>query len=112
MTFRILLMLAFCQLTACAAGPRPTLVQAAIDIQPIKVPPSANSTRPPPSLPQPQTGAMPDLEANHRQVAEAFHQLAAQLCSLLKYLEIEHRECLPYLQEPGGPDAPASGDRR
>lgn len=97
MTRRTLSMLACCLLTACAAGPQQTLVQQAPQIPEIKVPPSANMTRPPPVLPQPQSGAMRDLETDHQAVAEAFHQVATQLCRLLQHLEIEHHECLPYL---------------
>jgi hypothetical protein len=44
-------------------------------------------------------------------VAQAFHQLAAQVCGLLKHMEIEHRECLPYLQEPDGSYARPGGHR-
>lgn len=99
MTHRILLTSVFCLLTACSAGTPPTLVQQAPRVDPIKVDPPANTTQPPQVLPQPKSGSLPDLESNHRQVALAYHQLAGQLCSLLKYLEIEHRECLPYLPE-------------
>ncbi len=98
------LTLACSLLAACASGSQPTLVPAPL-IQPIKVPPPASLTQPPQPLPQPTSGSMPDLELNHRQVAQAFHQLAAQLCALLQHMEIEHRECLPYLREPTGSDA-------
>jgi hypothetical protein len=100
-----LLMLVCCLLSACASGPQPTLVQQAPQIQPIKVPPPASLTQPPQPLPQPTSGLLPDLELNHRQVTQAYHQLAAQLCALLLTLEIEHRECLPYLPKPAGSDA-------
>lgn len=101
----LLLTLACSLLSACASGPQPTLVQIAPQVQPIKVPPPPNLTRAPQSLPPPASGLMPDLERNHREVAQAFHQLAAQLCGLLQTMEIEHRECLPYLQEPEPADA-------
>lgn len=95
---RTLLISVCCLLTACAAGPQQTLVQQAPQIPEIKVSPTVNLTRPPQTLPQPQSGEMRDLEANHRLVAEAFHKMAAQLCSLLQHLEIEHHECLSYLR--------------
>ena len=98
---RTLLISACCLLTACAAGPTQTLVQQAPQIPEIKVSASANLTRPPPPLPPPQSGEMRELETNHRLVAEAFHQVAAQLCSLLQHMGVEHRECLPYLQAKG-----------
>lgn len=98
MTRRIPLMLACCLLTACAAGPQQTLVQQAPQIPQTQVPPPANLLRPPPILPRPQSGAMRHLESDHMTVAESFHQVVAQLCGLLKHMEIEHRECLPYLR--------------
>ncbi len=106
-----LLISAFCLLIVSACGSPPTMVP----VQPppsIKVPPPPNITAPPDLLPQPTTGQLPDLEQNHREVAKAYHQLAARLCSLLQYLEIEHRECLPYLQEPGGSNAKPHRDPR
>lgn len=105
MHLHILPTLALCLLSACASGPQPTLVQPAPLIQPIKVSPPASLTQPPQPLTQPASGLLPDLERNHREVAQAYHQLAARLCSLLKHLEIEHRECLPYLSEPAGSNA-------
>lgn len=106
------LTLASCLLIGCASGPPPTQVLPAPQIPPIKVKPQASLTQPPQPLPNPTSGAMPDLEANHREVAKAYHQLAARLCSLLRNLEIEHRECLPYLSEPARSDAqPRAGDR-
>lgn len=112
MLHRILLTLAFCLLIGCASGPPPTQVQSAPVIPPIKVKPQASLTQPPQPLPNPTSGAMPDLEANHREVAQAYHQLATRLCGLLRHLEIEHRECLPYLSDPAGPNAqPRAGVR-
>lgn len=107
-----ILMLACCLLSACASGQQPMLVQAAPQIQPIKVPPQASLTTPPQTLPQPTSGHPLDLELNHRQVALAYHQLAARYCALLLTLEIEHRECLPYLRDPDGKHAEPSRDRR
>lgn len=87
MTRLLLLMLASCLLIACAAGPTP------MPAQPLKVPPPPNLTAPPAPLPPPASGRMPDLEANHRQVARAYHQLASQLCGLLAFLEAEPDDC-------------------
>lgn len=80
-------LLACSLLTACAAGPRP------MPAAPIKVPPPPNLTTPPPPLPPPASGRMADLEANHRQVARSYHQLASQLCRLLALLEADPPEC-------------------
>ena len=55
---------------------------------PIPVPPPASLTTPPPPLPPPLSGRMRDLEANHRQVAQAYHLLASQMCSLLTFLMV------------------------
>jgi hypothetical protein len=99
----LLLIVASCLMSACASGKPPTLVQSAPQIPPIKVAPPASLTPPPQPLSQPSSGQMPDLETNHRLVAQTYHQLAARYCSLLRYLEIEHRECLPYLQPTAGP---------
>lgn len=87
MTRLTLLMLACCLLIGCAAGP------TRMPASEIKVPPSPNLTAPPPPLPPPASGRVPDLEANHRQVARAYHQLASQLCRLLAFLEVEPTEC-------------------
>lgn len=104
----ILLILASCLLIGCASGPQPTLVHTVPLPAPIKVPPQASLTQPPQALPPPTSGLVPDLELNHRQVAQAYHQLAARFCGLLLHLEIEHRECLPYLQERSA-DQPGAG---
>lgn len=48
---------------------------------------------PPRPLPMPRSGAMRDLEQNHREVARAFHQLASQLCGLLAWLEVPRDGC-------------------
>lgn len=95
MTRLPLLMLASCLLTACAVGPMRT---PAPDI---KVPPPPNLTAPPAPLPPPASGRVPDLEANHRQVALAYHQLASQLCRLLEFLEQAPTECQAWRQAPG-----------
>ena len=59
-------------------------------VQLIPVPPPASLTTPPPPLPPPVSGQMRDLEANHRQVAQAYHLLASQMCSLLTFLKVHH----------------------
>lgn len=82
-----LLTLACCLLTGCASGVRPTVDE------PIKTAPPPNLTAPPQPLPQPESGQMRDLEANHTQVAKAYHLLASQMCQLLGYLQINHPEC-------------------
>jgi len=65
----------------------PTVVMQAPQIPPIKVPPPPNLLTPPQALPPPASGRVPDLEANHRQVAQAYHQMASQLCQLLAFIE-------------------------
>lgn len=87
-----LLMLVCCLLSGCAHGPMPT------PPAPIEIPPPANLTSPPQQLPQPSSGQMRDLEANHLQVAEAYHQLAAKYCGLLAFLEINHDACRFWLE--------------
>lgn len=80
-----------CLMSACAFGTPP------MRVEPIRVPPPANLTMPPEPLPPPASGAMRDLEANHRQVARQYHQLASQTCLLLLYLEINHDACSRYV---------------
>lgn len=87
MTRLLMLTLACCLLTACAAGPMPTPAPE------LKVPPPPNLLAPPAPLPPPASGRVPDLEANHQQVARAYHQLASQLCRLLEFLEASPSEC-------------------
>lgn len=82
MTFRTLLTIACCLLTACAAGPPQTPVPL------INVPPPPNLLVPPLPLPAPASGRLRDLEANHLQVARQYHQLASQMCQLLLYLQV------------------------
>lgn len=81
-----------CLLAACASGSQPTLVQ------PIAVPPPANLTAPPPALPPPPSGQMQALEANHRAVAQAYHQLASQMCGLLTFLQLDTQGCAPWMK--------------
>lgn len=76
--------LAICLLSACASGVQPT--PPALEQLPA-IRPQASLLQAPQSLPQPANGSLPELEANHRQVAKAYHLLAAQLCSLLAFLE-------------------------
>ena len=94
-------MAALCLLSACAGGPQPT--PAGLTIEPIRVPPPANLTQPPPLLPAPASGQMRDLEANHRQVAQAYHQLASQMCGLLSWLQIDHEQCRRWAGVPTSP---------
>lgn len=98
MTRLPLLMLVSCLLSACAAGPQP------MPASPIKVPPPPSLTAPPAPLPPPRSGLIPDLEANHQQVARAYHQLASQLCRLLEFLEAAPPECQKFqAQRPDHP---------
>jgi len=78
---------ACCLLSACAAGIPP------ISAEPIPVPPPANLTVVPPPLPLAKSGQVPDLERNHQAVAKAYHQLAAQMCGLLAFLEVDTKGC-------------------
>ena len=87
-----LLIAASCLLSACASGPPPMLAR------PIPVPPPPNVTAPPQPLPPPASGRMADLEANHREVARLYHQLASQTCRLLQYLQITPDECKPFMR--------------
>jgi hypothetical protein len=78
-------LLACCLLIACASGPQPT--PEPVLIYPITVPPPASLLVAPQVLLPPASGRMADLESNHRAVARAYHQLAAQLCALLTYIK-------------------------
>lgn len=93
------LLIACCLLTACASGPPP--MQAPVVVQALqvpKLPPPVNLLIPPAALPAPASGRMTDLDANHRQVAHAYHLLAAQVCALLMWLEEPTgMPCEPYL---------------
>ena len=79
-----LTMAAVCLLLGCAAGPPPT--PASELSQPLKVQPNASLLTPPPPLPPPRSGQLKDLEANHREVARRYHQVASQLCQLIDYV--------------------------
>ena len=75
---------------------------------PIQVPPPANLTAPPRPLPAPVSGRLQDLETNHRQVAQAYHQLASQMCRLLAFLELPREtECRPFTPDAVASAAPA-----
>ena len=79
---------ACCLMSACASGVRPTpewMPQPALTLP--KVMPQELALLPPRPLPQPANGEMLQLERNHRQVAKMYHELAAQVCSLLLFLE-------------------------
>lgn len=88
---RLLLSIAMCcLLSACAFGVPPT------PDEPIRVPPPANLIAAPQPLQQPRSGRIQDLEANHREVAKAYHQLASQMCGLLAFLQIKNEGCEPW----------------
>lgn len=81
-------------LLACAAGPQPMPDPGVT--QPLPVKPEASLLLPPRRLPgPPRSGKPEDLEANHRQVARVYHQLASQLCGLLIYLQAPTDGCPP-----------------
>ena len=88
-------LLAICLLSACASGLQPMPDAAAL--QPIQVRPQANLTQAPAQLPAPKSGSMRDLEANQRQVARQYHQLASQHCLLLAFLQAAPDGCAPWL---------------
>lgn len=98
-------LLAAWMLTACAAGVQP-MPDPGLS-QPVKVPPPANTTTVPQALPQPRSGSLKDLEANHREVARLYHQLVSQVCQLLQYLG-EPTDGCPGLDNSndGTPDGP------
>lgn len=88
---RLLLPIAMCCLmSACASGVTPT------PADPIEVKPEASLTAVPSALPQPPSGRIQDLEANHREVAKAYHQLASQMCRLLAFLQLPTEGCEPW----------------
>jgi hypothetical protein len=82
-----LLIAVCCLLSGCASGIGLTAAE------PIKLLPPPNLTAPPRALPPAASGKVADLEANHLQVTQAYHQLSAQMCGLLKYLEINQKAC-------------------
>jgi hypothetical protein len=89
---RLLLTIAMCSLmTACGSG-----VLRTPDPDVIEVKPQANLTAVPKVLPQPPSGQIADLEANHREVAKAYHDLASQMCRLLAFLQLPTEGCEPW----------------
>ena len=78
----ILPMLACCLLSGCASGPTPTPALPAGLPPALVVPPPPDLLQPPRPLPPPASGRMRDLEINHLQVAQAWHDLAQRLCRL------------------------------
>ncbi len=48
-------------------------------------------------LPQPASGRMPDLEANHRDVARLYYGLAARFCGVLAAIDSMPSGCAPFL---------------
>lgn len=95
-----LLMAACCLLSACASGPTPMPAVAAP--RRLEVQPPPNLTQPPATLPPPASGRMRDLEANHLQVAQTYHDLAIRYCRLLLFLQQWHAAdgCRPWLTDP------------
>lgn len=77
-------------MAACNAGVQPTP-------DPLRVPPPPNLTRAPDTLPQPASGRMPYLEANHRDVARLYFGLAAWFCGVLIAIDAMPTGCAPYL---------------
>jgi hypothetical protein len=88
---RLLMMLAASVLMGCAAGPQP-MPDLSVT-KPVPVPPPPNLLTPPPTLPPPRSGQLTELEANHREVARLYHQLASQMCQLLQYLQAPTEGC-------------------
>jgi hypothetical protein len=89
--------LACCLTLGCAGGMLP---MPDASIQPVKVDPPANLTQAPQALPPLTSGEGPQLEANHRAVAKAYHLLAKQMCNLLEFLEVNRDDCKPWRNAP------------
>ena len=81
----LMLLSAALALSACASGKRQMPEPEVIVAQAVPAPVSL--TVKPAPLPQPQSGQLPELEANHREVARAYHQLASRYCQLLAFLQ-------------------------
>ena len=88
--------LACCLLSACASGRQPTAAMPVVQPQ-IAVPPPSSLLAAPQPLPQPTIGQMPTLERNHLETARMYHQLAAQHCGLLQWLQAAPAGCSPWL---------------
>lgn len=95
-----LLTLVCCLLIGCASGVMPT------PEPPLKLLPPPNLTTAPLVLPQPASGQVPDLEANHLAVTRAYHLLASQMCQLLSYLQASPNECHPWMKSTTSKPAP------
>ncbi len=80
-----------CLMSACASGPPP------MPARPLAVPPPANTTVAPQPLPPPRSGRVPDLEANHLEVARRYHQLTSRHCRLLQHLQLMPAGCRRFL---------------
>lgn len=80
-----------CLMTGCGSGVLRMPAPEAIEVSP-----QANLITPPRPLPQPRSGEVAELEANHRQVAKAFHDLASQMCRLLAHLQLPTEGCEPW----------------
>ena len=81
----LLLLSAALALSACAFGKKPMQEPEVVLAQAVPAPSSL--TLKPAVLPQPKSGQLPELEANHREVAKAYHQLAIRYCQLLAFLQ-------------------------
>ncbi|MCA8478221.1 hypothetical protein LGN35_09775 [Burkholderia multivorans] len=90
MTRLHLLTIVCCLMSACSAGVPPTP-------DPLRVPPPPNLMRAPDVLPQPASGRMPDLEANHRDTVRLYYGLAARFCGVLMAIDAMPTGCAPYL---------------
>lgn len=84
--------LACCLMLASCAGKPPMLPALPMPTLPERVLPPPNLTTPPEALPQPTSGAMRELESNHRAVAQTYHLLAARYCQLLAFVQVPCKE--------------------
>lgn len=78
---RILLpLLAALTISACAGGTMPTE-------GPLLIPPAHLTALPPETLPQPASGHLDDLEANHIETAGIYHRARERYKALVEWLE-------------------------
>lgn len=67
-------------LTACAAGVQPTTA-------PLLIPPAHLTEPAPETLPEPASGHLDDLLANHIETAGIYHRMRARFQGLIDWLE-------------------------
>jgi hypothetical protein len=67
-------------MAGCAAGSRPTA-------EPILLPPAHLTELPPASLPDPESGQLDDLTANHIETAGIYHRTRERFKALVEWLE-------------------------